>query len=108
MQVAPKTCMHSSSAFACRCGSVLHMHEDLSWVLEVVVGASEMATNGGADWMPVLRYSSHQPSDVLHQVVTSWPFNTWELDILWPFHLHQTMKLNLQARGSKTLVMTST
>lgn len=74
MQVAPKTCIHSSSAFANLCGSVLQMHEYLSWVLEVVVSTSEMATNGGADWMPALRYSSHQPSELLHQVVTSWPF----------------------------------
>jgi len=89
MQVAPKTCMHSSSAFASRCGSVLQKHKYLSWVLEMIVGTSEMATNGGADWTPALRYSSHQPSEVLHQVVASWPFNTWGLDILWPFHLDQ-------------------
>lgn len=47
------------------------MNEYLSWVIEVVVGTSEMAPNGGAEWMLALRYSSHQPSELLHQVVTS-------------------------------------
>lgn len=51
MQVAPKICMRSSSAFANLCGSVLQMNEYLSWVIEVVVGTSEMAPNGGAEWM---------------------------------------------------------
>lgn len=71
MQVAPKICMRSSSAFANLCGSVLQMNEYLSWIIEVVVGTSEMAPNGGAEWMLALRYSSHQPSELLHQVVTS-------------------------------------
>jgi len=29
----------------------------------------------------------HQPSELLHPIVTSWPFEAWEIDVIWPISL---------------------